>query len=167
MENCRWTGIIVSILLPQIETQTEPRILLQLGECAGIQDDRTRLACFDARFSELQTARNQGDVVIVDRDGLSQARRQFFGFQVARLPSLFGDEQQALQAIETTLARARREGDGRWVFHLADGAEWRQIDSDPVRFRNAPGQPVRVRSATMGSYQMTIGDSRAVRVRRQ
>jgi len=58
-------------------------------------------------------------------------------------------------------------GDGKWLFRLEDGSEWRQIDSGTVRFRERQGGPVRIRRASLGSYLMTIGNSRAVRVRRQ
>ena len=78
-----------------------------------------------------------------------------------------GERPEAVDSIETTLVRAGLAGENKWVFTLADESVWRQIDSDRVNFRNRPGEAVRVRRASLGSYLMTIGNSRAVRVRRQ
>ena len=74
-----------------------------------------------------------------------------------------GDE---VSSVETTLTRARQGGDGKWVFRLSDGSTWRQIDSERVFFPNREGTEVRVRRAALGSFMMTVGSSRAVRVRR-
>ena len=72
-----------------------------------------------------------------------------------------------IDSIETTLQSATQNADNRWVFRLADGGVWRQIDSDPLRIRPRQGDAVRVRKASLGSFLMTVGGSRAVRVRRQ
>ena len=109
----------------------------------------------------------QGEVVVLDRASVTETRRQLFGFNLA-LPSLFRGETAAeIESVESTLQGASRNGEGRWVFRLADGAVWRQIDSEAVRFDNEPGQPVRVRKAALGSFLLTVDGSRAVRVRRQ
>lgn len=146
-----------------------PALIDNLSRCRNIAADAARLACFDAAMSALDTARQQGDVVVIDRAQARNARRQLFGFQAPSLSGLFGREDAAeeVDSIETTLARAGRTGDGKWVFHLADGSEWRQIDSASVQFQNRAGASVRVRRAALGSYQLVVGGSRAVRVRRQ
>lgn len=147
---------------------SRPELLNRLIDCRGMQDAAQRLACYDAAASALDTAERQGDVVVIDRAQIGETRRQLFGFQ---LPSISLFERDAtveqINAIETTLTRASQIGEGQWVFTLADGGVWRQIDSDRVRFENRSGEPVRVRRALMGSYLLTVGDSRAVRVRRQ
>ena len=104
----------------------------------------------------------------MDRVQIGQARRQLFGFDLPAMPRVFGPEGTAeINSIETTLQGATQTSDSHWVFRLADGGVWRQIDSERVRFQNRPGQPVRVRKASLGSFMLTVGDSRAVRVRRQ
>lgn len=106
--------------------------------------------------------------MVIDRAVVAESRRQLFGFELPTLPRMFGPEGATeVSSIETTLQGATQVGDSRWVFRLADGGVWRQIDSEPVRFQNRPGQPVRVRKASMGSFLLTVGGSRAVRVRRQ
>ena len=103
----------------------------------------------------------------MDRAQVGEARRQLFGFEMPALPRLFGAEGVAeLNAIETTLQSATQVADNRWVFRLADGGVWRQIDSESIRHRPRQGDAVLVRKASMGSFLLTVGGSRAVRVRR-
>jgi len=149
--------------------QERPEALARLMACRAVADSTARLACFDTAAGALDTAERQGEVVVFDRAGVAETRRQLFGFEMPSLPRLFGPagEMAEIDSIETTLQSAALNGDGRWVLRLADGGIWRQIDSERFRFQNRPGQPVRVRKASLGSYLMTVGDSRAVRVRRQ
>jgi nucleoside phosphorylase len=148
--------------------QQRPEMLERLAACRTIADSAARLGCYDGAAAALDTAQRQGDLVVMDRAAVNETRRDLFGFNMPALPRLFGTDAPAeLDSIETTLQSASRTGDGHWVFRLADGGVWRQIDSDPLRFDNQAGQAVRVRKASLGSFMMTVGDSRAVRVRRQ
>jgi nucleoside phosphorylase len=151
-----------------VPPQDRPETLERLMACRGIADNTARLACFDTAAGALDTAQRQGDLVVIDRAGVAETRRQLFGFEMPSLPRLFGPENAVeIDSIESTLQSASLVGEGRWVFRLADGSVWRQIDSDRVRFQNRPGQTVRVRKASLGSFLLTVDDSRAVRVRRQ
>lgn len=152
----------------QLPAPSRPELLNRLVECRPMEDAAQRLACYDAAASALDAAERQGDVVVVDRAQVGEARRQLFGFQLPSI-SLFerGTTVEEINAIETTLTRASQSGEGRWLFTLADGSVWRQIDTERVTFRNRAGESVRVRRASLGSYQLVIGASRAVRVRRQ
>jgi nucleoside phosphorylase len=151
-----------------VPPQDRPETLERLMACRGIADNTARLACFDTAAGALDTAQRQGDLVVIDRAGVAETRRQLFGFEMPSLPRLFGPEGAVeIESIESTLQSASLVGEGRWVFRLADGSVWRQIDSERVRFENRPGQAVRVRKASLGSFLLTVDDSRAVRVRRQ
>lgn len=148
--------------------QERPETLTQLMACRSVAESAARLACFDAAAGALNTAEQQGELVVLDRAQVNQTRRQLFGFSMPPLPQLFGPEGAVqIDSLESTLASASRDGEGRWLFRLADGGVWHQIDSERVRFVNQPGQPVRVRKASMGSFLLAVGTSRAVRVRRQ
>ncbi|MGH7027173.1 hypothetical protein [Brevundimonas sp.] len=144
-------------------------LLAEVARCRTITTDAERLTCFDRAAGALDAAERQGEVVVVDRGQIREARRQLFGFEMPALPSMFARDEakERIDAVETTLLSAGQGLDGKWLFRLADGSEWRQIDSDPVRFQNRAGMDVRVRRAALGSYQLTAGRSRAVRVRRQ
>jgi len=152
-----------------VPPQERPESLARLMACRSIADDSARLACFDASAGALDTAERSGEVVMIDRAGVAETRRQLFGFEMPSLPRLFGPDSAAaeLDSIETTLRSASLVGEGRWIFRLEDGGVWRQIDSERVRFENRPGEAVRVRKASLGSFLLTVGGSRAVRVRRQ
>lgn len=154
--------------LAQTPAPARPEVLSRLVECRAIAASDARLACYDAAAGALDSAEREGQVVVVDRAQVTAARRQLFGFQLPSL-TLFdqGEAAEPINQIETTLSRAQLVGEGRWLFTLADGTAWRQIDSERVNFRNQPGEAVRVRRATLGSYLLTTGGSRAVRVRRQ
>ena len=153
-----------SAVPPQERAQT----LAQVTACRAIADNAARLACYDAAVGTLDSAERRGEVVVMDRVQIGEARRQLFGFDLPAMPRALGPEGTAeINAIETTLQGATQTSDSHWVFRLADGGVWRQIDSGRVRFQNRPGQPVRVRKASLGSFLLTVGDSRAVRVRRQ
>jgi len=148
--------------------QERPETLERLMACRSVADSVARLACFDAAAGALDTAQQQGELVVMDRAQVNHTRRQLFGFEMPALPQLFGPEGAVeIDSIDSTLQSASLVGEGRWVFRLADGGVWRQIDSERVRFQNRPGQPVRIRKASLGSFLLTVGDSRAVRVRRQ
>ncbi|RZJ32332.1 MAG: hypothetical protein EON85_01445 [Brevundimonas sp.] len=148
--------------------QQRPEIVERLAACRTVADNAARLGCYDSAAAALDAAQQQGELVVVDRAAVTQTRRDLFGFDLPALPRLFsGDTGTELEQIETTLQGASRTSETRWVFRLADGSAWRQVDSDPVRFQNRPGQTVRVRKASLGSFLLTVGDSRAVRVRRQ
>ncbi|HEY1073696.1 hypothetical protein [Brevundimonas sp.] len=144
-------------------------LLEQVAACRQITSDAERLGCFDRAAGALDAAERQGEVVVVERGQIREARRQLFGFEIPSLPPMFGrdDPAERIDAVETTLLSAGQGLDGKWLFRLADGSEWRQIDSDPVRFQNRTGMEIRVRRAALGSYLLTAGRSRAVRVKRQ
>lgn len=165
------TGLAAILLLntpAQAQSQQRPEMLERLTACRAIADNTARLACYDNAAGALDAAERQGDLVVIDRAAVNETRRQLFGFELPTLPRLFsGADAEDLDSIETTLQRGSRSSENRWIFRLSDGSVWRQIDSEPLRFQNREGQPVRVRRASLGSFLMTIGDSRAVRVRRQ
>lgn len=152
----------------QTVAPARPELLSRLVACRAVADSAARLACYDGATDALDSAERDGQVVVVDRAQVSAARRQLFGFQLPSI-TLFdqGERAEPINEIETTLTRAVLVGEGRWLFTLADGSVWRQIDTESVNFRNRAGEAVRVRRASLGSYLLTTGGSRAVRVRRQ
>lgn len=167
------TGFAAVAAVASLSGQTSPpqeraETLSRLTACRAIADGAARLSCYDTAVNALESAERQGEIVVMDRAQMGEARRQLFGFEMPTMPRLFGAEGAVeLDSIETTLQSATTAADNRWVFRLADGGVWRQIDSDPFRYRPRPGDAVRVRKASMGSFLMTVGNSRAVRVRRQ
>ena len=165
-------AIGLTVLLPATAVAAQegarPELLNRLTACRALSDSSARLTCYDDAVAALDAAEREGEVVVVDRNQVRESRRALFGFDLPSLPAFCRIAQQddEVSAIETTLTRASRGGDGKWVFRLADGSTWRQSDSESVFFPNREGTEVRVRRAMMGSFMMTVGGSRAVRVRR-
>ncbi len=163
---------LVAVLAVPFSTQAQeaprPELLNRLTACRATADEAARLACYDDAVAALDAAEREGEVVVVDRAQVRDSRRALFGFDLPSLPA-FGrvtTGEDEVSSVETTLTRASRGGDGKWVFRLADGSTWRQIDSESVFFPNREGTEVRVRRAALGSFMMTVGSSRAIRVRR-
>lgn len=145
-----------------------PELFKGLVACRAMQDAAARLACFDTAVASLDDAERDGDIVMIDRARASAARRQMFGIDLPSMSDLFGrgDDAEPISEIQTTLVRASSAGGGSWVFALADGTTWRQINSTPVRVSDRAGQNVRIRRGAVGSYLLTVGNSQAMRVRR-
>lgn len=148
------------------KAQNTPSAFEKLSECQDLIANEQRLACYDERMTELRAAANNGEVVIVERAQVDAAKRAVFGFSTPNLPAVFGGE--TIESLESTLERAAAASDGAWIFYLADGSTWRQIDNTRVTNPRArQGEEVRVRKAALGSYFLNLGSSRAVRVRRE
>lgn len=148
--------------LPQ-ETQVSTEYQ-NLMACSAVTPDADRLACFDRETARLRSAEQSGAVIIMPRARVEETRRALFGFAVPNIPDMMSGG-AALEAVETTLVSAS-QNDG-WVFRLADGSVWRQVDTTALNFRPREGMPVRIRRAAVGSYMLKVGDSPAVRARRQ
>ncbi|WP_396595442.1 hypothetical protein [Brevundimonas sp. R86498] len=144
------------------------RALSDLVACRTVVADADRLRCYDRLVAALDQAETAGEVVIVERGQITEARRALFGFSVNPLP-LFarrgGDE--PLEAIQTSLQRASQGASGKWLFVLEDGSVWLQTDSNAPGRTPRPGADITVRQGAVGSYLLSVNGTRSVRVRRQ
>jgi hypothetical protein len=143
--------------------------------CAGIADDRTRLACYDALWRD--TAAQSSDMSItpappnsaaeapqaaapavdpMDDFGLSEAAKR------ARDPGKGEDANSSISGVVTTM---RRQPAGELIVTLENGQVWTQISVD-TRARVAVGDTVTIRRAALGSYMLVTANRYATRVRR-
>ncbi len=139
-------------------------------DCRAIADGGRRLACYDAEVARLDEAATRKEVVIVDQAEVKKTRKGLFGFNVGDL-GIFGgneknDEEEGFNQIESTVSSARQDGSGRWVIVIEGGAKWVQIDTTSIRTPK-PGQTIRIRKASLGSYFANINDQHAIRMMRQ
>lgn len=158
-----WLTIGAATARPPQETQVSAEYQ-NLIACSAVTPDTDRLACFDRETARLRSAEQSGAVIIMPRARVEETRRALFGFAAPNIPDMVSGG-AALEAVETTLVSAS-QNDG-WVFRLADGSVWRQVDTTALNFRPREGMPVRIRRAAVGSYMLKVGDSPAVRARRQ
>lgn len=149
-----------------VAAQERTAWLTNLTACRTIEDGASRLACYDEATRALDEAERSGEVTIVDRNQVREARNRLFGFNVGGL-GLFGRaDRDPVEAIEAVLRGARQDSRGAWTFTLEDGAVWRQVDAEPL-IRARAGDPVRIRQGAIGSYLMSVNGARSVRVRRE
>jgi hypothetical protein len=135
------------------------------GACTLLDDDRARLACFDALFprgappavtgtaAPAATPLATPESVFGVNDDVRRARGEI----------LAADAMPAM--IESTVARLDRLEPGRNRITLANGQVWEQLEPSS-RFRPRTGETVTVRQASLGSYLMHASRGSAVRARR-
>ncbi len=135
--------------------------------CRATTDAAARLACFDAAASSLDQAETKGDIVVIDREQATTARKQAFGFE---LPSLdIFDKvmpKEELDKVTVTLKEAYRGSDGKWIMVLEDGGVWRQIDAESPFNAPRAGSTVKIRRAALGSFFLNIDGQTAIRAQR-
>ncbi|MDB5468532.1 MAG: hypothetical protein JWR84_92 [Caulobacter sp.] len=136
-------------------------------DCRVVADPGERLACFDKAAAALDAAEAKGDVVVVDRGQMREARKAAFGFNF-QMPSFMtqGVKEEELTRMDTTVASARQDPHGKWIVKLADGATWNQIDTEKVR-KIPAGAPVTIRAASMGSYLLNVKGYGSFRAKRE
>lgn len=152
--------------LAQDAPKQRPAALNAVVACRSIADTAQRLACFDAAAAGLDEAEAKGEVVVVDRSQIREARKAAFGFTF-KMPSFMtgGDKPESFDRITSTVQSAYESG-GAWVITLEDGAVWRQIDTERLRKSPKPGSKVEIRTAVLGSFFMKVDGQIQIRVRR-
>jgi hypothetical protein len=143
-------------------------VLKSLAACRSIADATTRLDCYDKAAAAIDQAEASGDVVVVDRDQARAARRQAFGFNLSAL-SIFDRAvatKDEINTLSSTAAEAFRDGNGKWIVVLDDGAHWRQIDDADLNNPPHKGSAIRIRHASLGSFVMNIDGQPYIRVHR-
>jgi len=146
--------------------QEPPKLYTDLVRCRAMPDGEARLACFDAATAQLEQAMQNRDIVMMDRQQIRSTRRTLFGLQLPDIELFGGGDDDEAKQLETRLASVGRNGDGRWLLVLEDGARWQQIDDRLVAVAPGPGDPVVIRRASMGTYMMRIRGQPGIRVKR-
>jgi hypothetical protein len=137
-----------------------------LEHCIGVTEDAARLACYDQAVKALTEASKKGQVVVVDEAGAREVHKQAFGFAINLGPVLGFGKGEQVNTVSSTLAGVWKTGDGHWIVRTAEGQVWRQIDSDDLFNNPKVGQKLEITRGAIGSYFMTIGDDRPMRVHR-
>jgi hypothetical protein len=136
-------------------------------DCRKVAGPTERLACYDAATATLDAAEKAGEVVVVDRAQVREARRAAFGFNF-QMPAFMTRDAppEELDRITATVDSARMDASGKWVIKLTDGAVWRQIDTKRIFKDPHHGSTVEIRTAALGSYFMKVDGQMQMRVRR-
>ncbi len=164
---------IPNIVFAKDKVEARPELFQKLIDCRAIADGTARLACFDTNVANLDAAETRQDVVIVDKAQVKKAKRTLFGLTLPTL-AIFGGKDddksgkadQSDEAIETVIKSAYVNKLGKLTIIIDDDAKWVQIDTRLVNTPK-PGQPVRIRRASLGSFFANINKQAAIRMRRE
>lgn len=160
--------LIAGPALAQPQDVPLPPLMQSLLACRSIEQAEPRLTCFDQAAAAFQSAQRDGEIAVVDQAQARQTRSRLFGLDLDAVDIFGGLRASApVEAIETHLVRASQDGRGQWTFLLEDGSTWRQIDTQRLSARAAPGAVVQIRKAALGSYLLRVNDSRSLRARRE
>lgn len=149
----------------QKPAQTPPQVNALLA-CRNVADSAERLACYDKAAATIGDAVAKQELVVFDREGVRKTKRGLFGFSIPNL-GVFGDDDQVeIKQVEGTIAGYSYNADGRYVFRLADGTRWSQMDDKVIAVPPRNGEKVVVRRGALGSYILAIDKRPGVKVRR-
>lgn len=142
------------------------KVIDDLIACRNVTDSGARLACLDRATAAIAGAREQRQIVVLDREGVRQAKRSVFGFSMPRI-KLFGggDDEPEVSEITDHVASARDIGHGKWLLRLKDGTVWQTTEAQ-LGFDAKVGEPIHIQSGTLGSYRASVNKGRVVRVKR-
>lgn len=143
-----------------------PAQIQQLYACRDIADSAARLACFDREVGELSSADAAREITFVDRETAKKARRGLFGFSFPKLGGIFGGDEDEIKEVETTIRGVSTDRSGKYILVMEDDSVWKQIDTTSLPHQPKPGQKVKIKVASMGSYFATVNNGRAIRMSR-
>jgi len=125
------------------------------------------VACFDREVADVYEAQESRELVIAEREQVTEVRRGLFGLKLPNI-RLFGggDEDEDVNQITATLADARKLSNGRFVFELENGARWIQTENGTGFKRFKAGDTIVIKRAALGSFKARINDKAAGRVKR-
>lgn len=166
--------VVATILLaspavsaPKVKEGPPPAHVTDVLACRQIADSAGRLACFDRAAATLGDAVAKRDLVVFDRESVRKTKRGLFGFSIPNL-GIFGDEDEEVEIkqLEGVIAGVGRNVDGGYVFRLADGSRWTQMDGKMIVLEPRTGDKVMIRKGVLGSYMISVANQPGVKVKR-
>lgn len=144
-----------------------PPQVQQLFNCRGVANGDGRLACFDREVAALEQAQATRAILFIDQASAQKARRGLFGFDLPDFGIFGGGKEDKVESVETSVESASVTRDGGYRITMADGSVWVQIDSKRMPLAPRPGQKIRIKSASFGSYFLSLEGRPSIRVRRE
>jgi hypothetical protein len=146
--------------------------------CAALEDDRARLACYDAGSRHVGAGQAQPQA---QRDAVAPkpsasptvASAATTGTAAARDVDTFGWSASKMQAsqlengvLKARIAKVDAAGVGRWAVTLDNGQRWEQRESGAVPRRPQAGDEAQIEEAALGSFLLRVQGKGSFRVRR-
>lgn len=142
------------------------RLIDEAAQCRALSDGPARLACFDRTVGRIVTARDAGEITILDRERVRATNRSLFGFNLPKL-NLFGDrdddaraETEIVKQVDSTIRQVAGAGPGLYILRLDNGSQWRLTET--ATFAPRPGEAIRIRRGTLSSYRASIANGRPI-----
>ena len=145
--------------------QDRSKRLSAVVDCRKIADPTARLACYDTAVADLDTAEKTREVVVVDRDQVTEARRSVFGLRLPKIKLFSGDGSDEVDSVESVITAVSRGRDGKLTFTIEDGARWVQTDSHTV-IGVRVGTRVTLTRGALGSFFAKFEGSTSAKVQR-
>jgi hypothetical protein len=152
-----------------------------LARCLAIADREARLTCYDAIARAEQSAPAPDDVAppapATAPVPAAPARaapaptavpnpRAEFGFGAAEREERRAVDQRQIDEINVAVKEAREVGAGYWQFVMDDGSTWRLAETRTSYRIPRPGDQVKLRRASLGSYLLVFRNQPSLRIRR-
>lgn len=151
--------LVAAPIMADDQQDAPPKVYADLAACRALTEAEKRLACFDATAAAMEQARQDRELVMLDRVAVKKAKKSLFGFPIPDIPLLEGgddeDEEEEITEITSTLASVRELGYGKWQFTIPDGGTWQTTESSQSILRE--GQTVTIKRSLVGGYMMKVG----------
>jgi hypothetical protein len=170
---------------PTFAAEQSQDVLEALGKCAGVTDDRARLACYDAIAPRVKEAVATPPAALPgNRPPTKEEQSSWFGFNLSGLfggspeqqttPQQFGQEKtpeihakedaatQEIDSITAGVTNYAFTPFGKFIVFLDNGQVWQQIegDTDRANFHKDPkDNNVTIERGFVGSYNLMINGS--------
>ena len=158
-------GASASAARPMPNTAT-PQTVQQLIACRSITDSAQRLACYDRQSETLSRAIATKDVVVIDKQRATAAKRSLFGFSIPNFGGLFGGGDNDVKEIASTVSSVKQDSFGAYIVTLADGSTWYQQDDSPLGLGPVRGDKVVVARGSFGAFFLRVAGQPGIRVKR-
>lgn len=150
------------------KNEASSQLLSDVQKCRSVADNAGRLSCYDRSVNALVAATVRGEIKVIDRQTIREARKSLFGFGVAKIPFFSGNKDGVPEQKEvvSTLTSFRELGNGFYRFNIADPeSSWETTEASFID-DGRPGAKVTIQRGGLGSYFAQIGKSNWVRARR-
>ena len=143
-----------------------PAQVQRLMACRSIASAEERLACFDRETGAMNQAIASRDLVFLDKQKAREARRSLFGFSIPNFGGIFGGDENEVKSIESTVTKTAHNQFGGWVFYLADGSVWNQMDDWPLGLPPQRGDKVVVTRGILVCFVVRLNKQPGIMVPR-
>lgn len=153
------------------ETPRDSPVIDAISACRATTDAAQRLACYDRAAARLDAARQNREIVVIDREEVQKTKRTLFGLSLPHLDIFSGgkpeEDEEEIKEISAKIAAASVGSDGNWLLRLEDGAKWHQTDGKMIASRPRPGSTALIRRGALGSFILRVDNQPGVKVRRE